>query len=320
MKPVKLIIGVLALSLIPFLALPKKPVSAQDEGEIHVITTIYPTYDWILSVLGENPGNISVEYLLDTGTDLHSFQPTVDDIMRIATCDLFVYVGGESDSWVKDALSSARSEDLHTLCLLDVLGDAALEEEVVEGMQEEEEEEEEEGTPDEHIWLSLRNASTCVTSLCESLSLLDEANAEVYAANTAAYQEKLADLDTAYQKAVETGSYHTVLFGDRFPFRYLTEDYGLSYYAAFTGCSAETEASFETIIFLAKKVDELHLPCILTIEGSDQKVAQTIQKSTQEGNQEILSLDSMQSASSAQKEGYLAIMEENLAALKEALK
>ena len=319
MKYTKLLIGVLAVSLILGSALLRQPVSAQDEEGIHVITTIYPVYDWILSTLGDNPGDITVEYLLDTGTDLHSFQPTVDDIMHIASCDLFVYVGGESDSWVRDALSTARSEDLHTLCLLDELGDAALEEEMVEGMQEEEEEGEEESTPDEHIWLSLRNASTCITSLCDALSQLDEEHADTYAANAAAYKEKLSALDEAYAKVVEAGSYDTLLFGDRFPFRYLVEDYGLTYYAAFAGCSAETEASFETIIFLAKKVDELNLPCIMTIEGSDQKVAQTIQRSTQEGNQKILSLDSMQSASSAQKDGYLSIMEENLATLKEAL-
>ncbi len=315
----KLIFGCLVAALaLGGLAFPKSPAKAEAEEGIHVLTTIYPAYDWINCILGENPSQIQVTYLLENGSDLHSFQPSVEDMTKIASCDLFVYVGGESDVWVKNAINTTRSEDQLTLSLLAVLGEAALTEEVVEGMEAEEEEEEEEAL-DEHVWLSLRNASLCVDALKDALIGLDPANTSLYEANAAEYKAQLSQLDEAYQRTVDSAVFHTLLFGDRFPFRYLVEDYDLSYYAAFAGCSAENEASFETIIFLAQKVDELGIPYILTIETSDQKVAKTIQRSTKEGNQTILTLDSMQSAAAMDKGGYLSIMKDNLAVLKEAL-
>ena len=151
---------------------------------------------------------------------------------------------------------------------------------------------------------------------------LDPDNKDTYAANASAYIEKLSALDGAYQSAVDGAARKTVLFGDRFPFRYLVDDYGLSYYAAFAGCSAESEASFETVSFLAKKVDELGLPCVLTIEGKNHKLAETIVQSTAGKNQKVLTMDSMQSMTSedaANGTTYLSAMEQNLSVLKEAL-
>ncbi|MCR5592227.1 MAG: metal ABC transporter substrate-binding protein [Saccharofermentans sp.] len=297
------------------------------DDSISIVTTIFPEYDWVQNVLGDNPGNAEVTMLLDNGVDLHSYQPTSQDILKIATCDLFIYVGGESDEWVEDALEEAVNEDMIVIDLLDVLGDSVKEEELVEGMEGEEEEEEseseEEGPEyDEHVWLSLRNASTIVGEIASALAQIDEANADAYLANAEAYQNELNDLDSRYQEAVNSSRLNTVLFGDRFPFRYLVDDYGLSYYAAFVGCSAETEASFETIIFLAGKVDELSLSTILTIEGNDHSIAETIRDNTETKDQQILTMDSMQSTTSqdaANGVTYISIMESNLEVLTEAL-
>ena len=304
--------------------------SPADDGKLRIVTTIFPEYDWVMNILGDNPAGAEVTMLLDTGVDLHSFQPTADDILKISTADMFIYVGGESDEWVEKALAQAKNKNLVAINLLEVLGDAVKEEEVVEGMQADHEDEDhdhdhEDGEKeyDEHVWLSLRNASALVKHIAESLKKIDSSHADVYTANASAYTDKLKALDAEYQEAVDGSTVRTLLFGDRFPFRYLTEDYGLSYYAAFVGCSAESEASFETITFLSKKVDELGLPVVLTIEGTNHKIAETVVRSTQNGDQMILALDSMQSVTAKDvKDGanYLAIMEKNLEVLKEALK
>ena len=237
---------------------------------------------------------------------------------------MFIYVGGESDGWVEDALKEATNKEMQVINLLDVLGEQVKEEEVVEGMEAEEEESEDENEPeyDEHVWLSLKNAETLCNAITDALEEIDPANKDAYATNAASYLEKLAALDGEYQTVVDNAARKTVLFGDRFPFRYLVDDYGLSYYAAFAGCSAETEASFETISFLAGKVDELRLPCVLTIEGAQHKIAETIVQNTAEKNQSILTLDSMQSTTStdvANGTTYLSVMESNLDVLKQAL-
>lgn len=302
------------------------------EKHLNIVTTIFPEYDWVREILGDNAGNADLTMLLDNGVDLHSYQPTAQDILKISTCDLFIYVGGESDGWVSDALQEAANKDMKVIDLLDVLDDAVKEEEIVEGMEageehgdgeDEEHEEEEEGPEyDEHVWLSLRNAKVLCEAITNALTEIDPDHAADYRSNLTSYSEKLDALDAAYQSAVDSASRKTLLFGDRFPFRYLVDDYGLSYYAAFAGCSAETEASFRTITFLADKVDEFNLTSVLTIESSDQKIAQTIIQNTKEKNQNILTLNSMQSVTSndvAAGTGYLSIMESNLDVLKEAL-
>lgn len=314
---------------------------AEESGKVQIVTTIFPEYDWVMNILGDSPAKADVTMLLDTGVDLHSFQPTAEDILKISTCDLFIYVGGESDEWVDDALQEATNKDMIIINLLDVLGDAVKEEEVIEGMQEEDhdhehedgeddhgdehdhEHEEGEVEYDEHVWLSLKNASVLVESISQAVQKIDADNADIYKKNSAAYIEKLNALDAEYLTAVSSSSYKTLLFGDRFPFRYLVDDYGLSYYAAFVGCSAETEASFDTITFLSQKVDELSLPAVLTIEGTDHRIAETIVQNTQAKDQQILTMDSMQSVTAKDVENgttYLSIMEKNLSVLKDALK
>ena len=301
------------------------PAAASDK--INIVTTIFPEYDWVMNILGDNPAGAEVTMLLDNGVDLHSYQPTADDILKVSACDMFIYVGGESDEWVKDALKEATNKDMVVINLLEVLGDQVKEEEVVEGMQgevEEEHEEEEEGPEyDEHVWLSLRNTETLTASISKALQKIDEKNATVYQNNADAYITKLRDLDKQYEDAVSSASVKTLMFGDRFPFRYLTDDYGLSYYAAFVGCSAETEASFETIMFLAGKVDELGLHAVMTIEGDDHRIAETVVQNTKAKDQQILTMDSMQSVTSKDVENgttYIGVMENDLAVLKEALK
>lgn len=291
-------------------------------NKLNIVTTIFPAYDWVREILGDETDRAEITTLLDSGVDLHSYQPTVDDIVKISNCDLFLYVGGESDGWVDDALKNAPNKDRKVIRLLDVLGDSAKAEETVEGMQEEEHDHEEEAEYDEHIWLSLKNAQVLVAAISEALQETDPARKDAYAANAAAYAEKLSALDGEYRAAVDSGKYKTLLFGDRFPFRYLADDYGLDYYAAFPGCSAETEASFETVSFLAGKMDALGLPCVLTIEGTQHKIAETIVQNTAQKNQQVLTMDSMQAVTAndaASGVSYLSIMEKNLSVLKKAL-
>lgn len=317
----------LLLTFVLFLSLCPVSGLAGEAGKIRVVTTIFPIYDWVREIAGDT-GNTEITLLLDSGVDLHSFQPSAQDILKVASCDLFIYVGGESDEWAEDALAEAVNPDMVVISLVEALGENAKAEEIVEGMQAEEEEEEgeegeeEEEEIDEHVWLSLRNAQVFTSAIADALAQKDPANADSYRANAEAYGAKLAALDAAYAGAVDSAAHKTLLFGDRFPFRYLTDDYGLTYYAAFVGCSAETEASFETVIFLAKKTDELQLPAVLTIEGKDHRIAETIIGNTASKDLKVLTLNSMQGTTAndiAQGATYLKIMEDNLAVLKEAL-
>ncbi|MCR4688789.1 MAG: zinc ABC transporter substrate-binding protein [Saccharofermentans sp.] len=311
---------------------------------IQIVTTIFPEYDWVVNVLGENPANAEVTMLLDNGVDLHSYQPSVDDIVKISDCDLFIYVGGESDGWVDEALEGATNEDMVVINLMDVLSDAVVEEEEVEGMEhhhhdeeegEEHDHEHEEGEEDhdhdheheepemdEHVWLSLDNAGIVVNEISDAMQQIDPDNADTYKSNAEAYVAKLDELDAQYQDAVANAATNTLVFGDRFPFRYMTDDYNLEYFAAFSGCSAETEASFDTITFLASKIDELSLNAIVTIEGENKSIAESIVENTATQDQQILTLDSMQATTSddvANGATYLSIMQSNLEVLKTAL-
>lgn len=494
-----------------------------DGKKLSIVATIFPAYDWVRQILGERASDVELTLLLDNGADLHSYQPTADDMVKISNCDMFVYVGGESDEWVEDALANATNKNMVAINLMDVLGDSVKEEEIVEGMEHDHDHHHDHGeseahskevstfeddqvqdrsltdwdgewqsaypyvldgsldegfahkaesgkmTPeeykayyaagyetelkaiaingetniitytdvngktcaspykyvgyyiqdwstgtraamyrfealdkasgapifielndhiiepcqaehfhfrssntgfddiedpesrwptffpaawdaedvleafighdhgddddhhhedgeveyDEHVWLSLKNATVLCGEIVRRLSILDADNQEIYAANGMAYIDRLNALDEQYQTALNAAKVKTVLFGDRFPFRYLVDDYGLDYYAAFVGCSAETEASFETIVFLANKVDELGLNTVLTIESGDGKIARTIIENTAAKSAQVLQMDSMQSTTAqnvADGATYLSIMEKNLDVLKEALK
>ena len=302
----------------------------EDDGKLHVVAAIFPLYDWTKEIIGEDAQNVELTLLVNNGTDLHSYQPSASDLIHISTCDVFLYVGGTSDVWVKDALKNVTNSDMQVINLMDVLGSKAMEEEIVAGMQHSHEEDghaeddhnHESGSYDEHVWLSLNNAVLFVNHISKVLESADVGNAEMYHSNAAAYTDKLKALETEYRNTIRQAKTNTLLFCDRFPFRYLTEDYGLKYYAAFPGCSAETEASFATIAFLAEKLEELKLPAVITIEGSDKKIAQTVIQNTESKNQKVVSLDSLQSVGKTEIEGgvsYLSVMEKNLSVLKEVL-
>ena len=343
----KIIAGLTILLAITTSTFAKAKKSDKANGKLKVVTTIFPEYDWTREILGDKVSHVELTLLLGNGVDLHSYQPSIQDIAKISTADIFIYVGGESDGWVKDALKNAKNKNMKVINLLETLGDKVKAEEVKEGMQAEEEEEhehhhhdgdhdeaeehhhhhndddEDEVEYDEHVWLSLRNAKILSAEITAALCEKDAANAAAYKANLAAYTARLNSLDTKYAAAVKVGNKNTILFGDRFPFRYLVDDYGLDYYAAFVGCSAETEASFETVIFLAKKVDELGLNTVLKIESGDGKIARTIVQNTKKKNATVLTLDSIQSTTAKQAAAgttYIKIMEENLKMLEEALR
>lgn len=302
-----------------------EPLPDTSGGGLKIVCTIFPEYDWTRQILGDCPDDTELTLLMKNGSDLHSYQPTVWDMVKISDADLFLYVGGESDFWVDHALANAKNPNRIALNLMEILEDSVKEEEYVEGMQEargQESEDDSETEYDEHIWLSLRNAGIVCEAIKDALCELDGENRETYEQNFADYSGKLQALDTEYTEVTTKAARPVLLFGDRFPFRYLADDYGLSCYAAFSGCSAETEASFETVTFLAQKADELHLPAVLSIDGSDQKIAWTIAGNTETKEQEVLVLDSMQSVSEQDienGESYLSIMEKNLEVLKKAL-
>ena len=292
-------------------------------SRLSIVTTVFPCYDWVREIAGSKISGIDLTMLLDNGTDMHSFQPAAKDIVKISSCDVFIYVGGESDEWVEDALKEAVNKDIRTVNLMDLLGDSVVEEETVEGMQAEDEEEGEEGPEyDEHVWLSLLNAQVLVTGIADAMAQADPENASFYENNAGTYNSKLGELDGRYRAAVKDSDKDTILFCDRFPFRYLTDELGLDYYAAFSGCSAEAEASFETVVFLSGKIDELGLSSVLVIDGSDQKLAKTVIENTSSKDMEILVMDSMQSTTTADSSKgvtYLSVMESNLEVLVKAL-
>ena len=368
-----IIILTFLLGLFSFSGCGSSDKSAGTKGEtpktkLKIVATIFPEYSWTKEMLGSHEKDLELTLLAKKGVDMHSYQPSAEDILRIANCDLFLYVGGESDKWANKALKEGGNPKRRVLNLMKLIGNRAKVEEEVEGMEkhdhhdhdkdahahpkkdkqdekhehhdkdkhEEKHEHEKEHDKDkhdgkdhhdqpeydEHVWLSLKNADIVCKAIAEELAALDSKNAETYRTNYTAYSKKMAALDAKYKEAVTKAPVKTVLFGDRFPFRYLTDDYGLQYYAAFNGCSAETEASFATVAFLAKKMDELKLPAVLTIEGRQHKLAQTIVENTKAKNQKVLTLNSMQSVTEEEiKKGitYLAVMEQNLNVFQEAL-
>lgn len=293
--------------------------------KLKIVTTIFPEYDWVRELIGDNMENIDLILLQNKGTDMHSYQPSVKDMAEISDADLLIYVGGTSDKWIEDAKENKVNKNQVSLNLVESLGEKVKEEKIVEGMEEEKEEEGHDHADyeiDEHIWLSLDNAISICGAIEEKLEVIDEANKEVYKQNLELYEGRLRGLDEAYKTMREDARKDTVVFGDRFPFRYLVDDYNINYFAAFPGCSAETGASFETIVFLAGKVDELNLLDILVLENSDKMVAESINGSTKDKDKTIRELNSMQSVTDKDienGESYIGIMESNLEVLKKVL-
>ena len=366
----------------------KKP----EQTKLSIVTTIYPEYAWVKEILGQRADSVELTLLIKNGVDLHSYKPTAQDIAKIASANMVVYVGGESDKWIKDALAATPKKGRSEINLMEALGDRVKAEEIVEGMEaehhhhhheehaEEHEHEhhsehaeahehhehhnkhaqyhskiakkhehhnkhdeehehhsehaeahehhddhdhEHEIENDEHVWLSLKNAEIFVQKITVELAKLDMAHATAYKDNATDYIAKIKALDGDYRATIENAPRKTILFGDRFPFRYLVDDYGIKYYAAFVGCSAESEASFETIAFLASKMDSDSLPAILTIEKGNKKIANAVLAASKNSKDaQILTINSMQAVTEqqiAEGESYLSIMQTNLEILKKAL-
>lgn len=294
-----------------------------NDKKLSIVCTTFSGYDWAREITA-GTDNCEITYLLTNGVDMHSYQPTAEDIMMISKCDMFIYVGGESEEWAEDALAESINKDMKVIKFLDVKGLESKEEEVKEGMQgeEEEENENEDIEYDEHVWLSLRNAEVLCGEITRELCELDSENENSYRASLAAYTQKLDKLDNDIKTLVDSARNKTLIFGDRFPFRYFVDDYGLDYYAAFVGCSAETQASFDTITFLAKKVNETGVDTVFTIENSDSNIAQAVIENTDSKDQKIAVLDSIQSVDAEHIHTgttYYNIMEKNYETLKEAL-
>lgn len=294
----------------------------KDEDKIKVVCTAFPQYDWVREIAGDNMENIDL-ILLGDGADLHSYQPSAGDIVTISDCDIFIYVGGMSDNWVDDVLAQASNKDMTVINMMDILSDKLHEEE--HDHDEEENHDNDLIEYDEHVWLSIKNAIIICEEIRDALLCTDNSseNSQLYEDNCKTYIEELEILDEEYKNAVDNAKYDTLLFGDRFPFIYLVDDYDLNYYAAFLGCSSDSEVGIETIVFLAGKMDELELPAILVVEGSTTDLAKTIVESTKNKNYPILEMDSLQIVTEDEindGKNYIDTMNANLDVLRQALK
>ena len=293
--------------------------TGNNDGLIVVCST-FVQYDWCRELLGERADDTTLTLLADNGLDIHSYQPSAEDIIKIATCDVIIYIGGTSDKWIREVLEENPKPDRKVISLLDAVGDNLKLEVLPDGAQHEHEHDGSHAVDeyDEHVWLSLRNARVICEKISDALSAADPENKELYSENLKSYTAQLSSLDREYLSAVQSAKNNTLIFADRYPFRYLLDDYSINCYAAFAGCSSETSASFETIATLSSKLRELSLGYLITIENSDQSIARAVISAADAQDIEILSLDSMQSVSE-RGSSYINIMKQNLDVLKTAL-
>ena len=309
--------------------------SAPDKGDYTIVCTGFSQYDWIMNILGDDVDNWNIIRLNEKGTDMHSYQPSVKDISSIIDADLVVYTGGMSEKWIAEVIEENENFRGISYCLL-TQGEAK-EELTVEGMftkgHSHEHSNGETGDHehghldghhehsfeyDEHIWLSPKNAMTFCRELAWILGKIEPSKREFYTVNGENYISELIELDHSYSETIGKAESKTLVFADRFPFRYLTDDYGIAYYAAFPGCSAETEANFDTIIFLAGKLNELSTPALMITESSDDSMAQTIIKTSGQEETPVYRLNSLQSVTE-ENTTYIDAMEQNLQILNTVL-
>uniref|UniRef100_UPI003F4B3130 metal ABC transporter substrate-binding protein n=1 Tax=Brachyspira catarrhinii TaxID=2528966 RepID=UPI003F4B3130 len=303
-----------------------------DNSKLKVVTTIFPIYDFTRNIALDN---VNLQMIIKPGIEIHSFNTTPADVIDIQNADVFIYIGGESEAWAEKIVSSMDTNGKKIIRLIDYV--KALDEEIVEGMEhdtdhnyEEEANHEEhenhieeshthEGVYDEHIWTSPKNAQLMVTAICNSLSEIDANNADVYKANADKYNQELTVLDEEIRNTVNSSKRKNIVFGDRFPFRYLAEEYGLEYRAPFTGCSSQVDASPKTIAYLMNYIKDNKIPYLYYIELSNEKIANTLIEQT---GAEKLKLHSGQNVSKEEFNSgvtYLSIMMDNLESLKKGL-
>ncbi|MDR1947915.1 MAG: metal ABC transporter substrate-binding protein [Spirochaetaceae bacterium] len=315
MKRMMILIGIFVSLAMVLPAGGRKDTAKRTDGKIQVVTTIFPPYDFVREIAGDK---VNLAMLLPPGAESHSFEPTPQDIIRVQNCDVFIYVGGESDAWVEQILESMDTSRMEIITLMDCV--EVVEELIVEGMEEEEEEDEAEGPEyDEHVWTSPRNASLIVQKIAGVLKQRDAPNAAEYDKNTAAYTAKLADLDTSFQTMINGAKRKTMVFGDRFPFRYFADAYGLSYFAAFPGCSTETECSAATIVFLVNKIRNENIPAVFHIELSNEKIADTICEETGAKKLLLHAVHNITKRDFDRGANYYDLMTQNIGTLRQAL-
>ena len=311
-----------------------QPKSTDGPKKVQIVTTIFPAYDFARAAAGEMA---DVKLLLPPGTESLSYEPTPADILAVQDCDLFLYLGGDSDAWVDTILSSVEMRGT-AMRMVDCV--ELLEEETVEGMQEEpghdhgdhdhddhdHDDHGEEGhglgevvEMDEHVWTSPRNAAQITRAVGEKLGELDEAHAADYAAAAEDYAVQIEELDGEFGAFFESRSNRTIVFGDRFPLRYFAEEYDLDYYAAFPGCSTQTEPSAATIAFLTDKVREEQIPTVWYIEFSNHLVADSIAEAAGAGTAMFHTCHNVSKAELESCATYLSLMRGNLDTLREYL-
>ena len=323
-----------------------------DENGQTILVCGFAQYDWVNNILGENPSGIAVERLNESSADMHSYQPTVADMVKIADCSLLIYTGGESEFWIDEAILSSGKTDSSCLSLMEIFeGPEKLCENYSDALSEHEHEheadseddheheadsedeheheagseDEHEHEADEHLWLSLKMAPVFIEKITESICALDETNTLYYRKNSEDYIKKITNLDSSYESVADaarkTGR-NLIIVADRFPFAYLTEDYHIEHIAAFPGCSAETEASFATILSLSDAVDRYLPGAVLILKKSSPDLAHTVINNSDVKDLPVLFLDDMQSVTPKDIEegcSYISVSEDNLAAIRAAL-
>lgn len=325
----------------------EKQNNADGSKRLSVVTTIFPPYDFVREIAGDC---VDLKMLLKPGEESHSYEPTPQDMIAIENSDVFIYVGGENDVWIEDILSSMPDKDRVTIKLLDCV--ETVEEEHVEGMKEpagdahhkmhnEEEHEDIEGKAgqkvkgheensneqteesvheiDEHVWTSPVNASVIVEEIKQALVKKDSENKALYEENADRYQTELARLDEQIREVVKQSKRNLLIFGDRFPFRYFAEEYGLEYYAAFPGCAGDTEPSAATMVFLIEKVKDEHVPAVLKMELSNDDIANAVAEASGTEVRIFYSCHNLSAEDFEKGETYLTMMQKNADTLKEVL-
>lgn len=285
-----------------------------DNGKINIVATIFPEYDFARAVAGDNA---NIKMLVSPATEIHSFEPSPQDIAAVQNADLFIYIGGEGDAWVEKILSAVDTSKMTVLKMMDTV--SVVEEEIVDGMEAEEESDSDEIEYDEHIWTSPKNAMSMVNAICGAISEIDKENADIYEKNAAAYNAEIQAVDDEIKQVVDAASKKMLVFGDRFPFRYFADEFGLSYYAAFPGCSGETDASAATVAKLVKRIEENSLPAVFYVELGNHAMADSIANQT---GTKALMLHSCHNVSKEDFDNgvtYVDLMKNNVETLKEGL-
>ena len=303
--------------LISLVCITSSCAKSKDDGNINVICTIFPYYDWAKNVIGASE-NVTLSLIISNGADPHSYQPTATDILNISNCDVIIYTGGSSDVWVEAALEKANSPDIRKIKLIELDGMTLHN---VSASDHEHDHEHDHGEFDEHIWLSLKNARLATQNIADELSAIDVKNAERYTENAKSYAQELLSLDESFVNTLAE-EHPFMLFADRFPFVYTLSDYGISYQAAFEGCTTDASADFDTIISLIEEAKLHNTKYVCVTESSDKALAKTVISSSNHTEMEILTFNSIQGITKRDIESgvtYLSLMKNNLETMKKAI-